>query len=220
MTQNATWGCAGSIKACALRIANLNPVGVPLPGANNVYVTSALVEIAISPQYTDGDENEQKNGCGDVCVEYTEEDRFKRLDLTLQICRPDPEITAMLAGLETISTGGNVIGYDGPPVGTLSATAQNGVSLEVWSWAIIDGALSATRPYFRWVFPKTTWRIGDFTLNSGILVPTLNGRTWTNTNWYNGPANDWSFDSDRHYHVARDTTIPTTTCGATSLAAS
>lgn len=218
MTQNATWGCAGSLHACALRIAKLDTDGVPLPGAGNVYVTSALVEIGFEVVVSEGEDLEQQNGCGDVCVSYKNPDKFKRFDLTMQICRPDPEIIAMLVtGVSTISTGGNVIGWSSPEVGTISG---NGASIEVWSTAIIDGAMAGTRPYFRWVMPKTKWQLGGQTLNNQIMVPTLNGFTETNQNWYNGPANDWPYDSDRHLHVARDTAIPTTTCGATTLSAS
>ena len=84
--------CRPQVQACAIRVARLDTNGVPLPGANNLYVADTLVSLAFSPVYTDGDEIEDKNGCGVVQVNYRGQDSFKRGDVTIQLTRPDPQL--------------------------------------------------------------------------------------------------------------------------------
>lgn len=210
--------CAGSVHALRLRIARLEANGVPDPGPDNLYVTDALVRISNSPVVVEGDDFEQKNGGGIVCVSYKSPDTIKRVDLTMQICTPDPRIHEMLCGGEVLIEGGEVVGWAYPEVGV--DPNPNGVSIEAWSRAIIGGTQASTRPYWRHVFPRTKWRPSDRTLANEVMVPEFAGFSEQNDNWFDGPANDWPHTSDRVYQYARDDVLPASQCGAQTLAAS
>lgn len=210
--------CAGSVHAIRLRVARLTAAGEPSPGANNLYVTDSLVRLNMTPVVVEGDDFEQKNGSGIVCVSYKAPDTIKRLDGTVQICTPDPRIHEMLAGGEVIMDGADVIGYAYPEVGV--DPNPNGVSLEAWSRAVVDGAQANDRPWWRWVLPRTKWTPSDRTLENAVQVPEFSGFSEQNDGWLDGPANDWPYTSNRVLQFARDDDVPASECGAQTLIAS
>ncbi len=213
----AEQSCGSSIYACATRVAVLEQDGVPLPGAGNLYVTDALVKMEGTPQFTKVPEVEVLNACGALCSFYKAIDPFKRVDLTLELCTIDPELEHMLTGGELFSTGGFVIGASAPPVGTVEAAVQNGVSIELWSKHILQGDLDPTWPYIHWIWPRTHWAPDKTTFDINHMPRLFTGFTSENPNWFNGPANDWTFSSDRTYAYAFTKTLPATACGAQNL---
>ena len=144
---------ASSIHGVALRATRLGEDGKPLVGEKNSYVTSAYMKFGFTPEYTAGDEIEEKSANGNVCVYYQGEDVMKRVTFSLSLCNPDPDLTQMLAGgtLLLPQTGTEAIGYASPIAG--AEGTPNGVALEVWSHAIIAGRKAGTDKFWRWVFP-------------------------------------------------------------------
>lgn len=212
--------CLPQVQACAMRVARLDTDGVPLPGASNLYVTDALVSLDVSPVYTDGDEIEEKNANGDVCVSYVSDDSFKRYDVTLSLCTPDPELVEMLTDGGTVLTSGAATGYAGPSIGTLTG---DGMSIELWSKRITDGILDVTYPYARWVYPRVkNLRLGSYQHANGAILPQITGRAYENPNWFDGPANDWPVASDRamQFLPVGLSDKPTPSCGYQTLSAS
>lgn len=212
--------CAGSLQVVRMRVAKLAADGAPAVGAGNLYVTSSLIRISAEPTITEGEEFEQKNGAGDVCVSFLGDDTLKRLAMELDICTPDPELIAMLTGASLVHEdggGGDTVGFQFPAIGD---SIQGGfVSIEAWTRAIVDDVQDDVYPYWRWVFPKTRWRLGTNELANAILTPRLVGRGYGNDTWGNGPANDWDNialeDADRVLNVARDDlALPAAACSA------
>lgn len=216
----AEQSCGSSIFSCVTRVAVLEQDGVPLPGAGNLYVTDALVKMEGTPQFTKIPETEVLNACGALCAFYKAVDPFKRLDLTLELCSIDPELEQMLAGGELFTSGGFSVGKSAPPVGTVEARVQNGVSVELWSKHIVNGDVDPIWPYIHWVYPRTRWMPDRQTHDINHMPRLFTGFTSENPNWFNGPANDWTFASDRTWAWAFTKTIPVTACGAQTLAAS
>lgn len=210
--------CAGSVQAIRVRLAKLDESGAPLAGAGNVYSSKGLVSLQFTPEYEEGEEQTQKNGAGEICIQYKDEDRLKRINLELVICTPDPELHALLAGGDLVTDGGDVIGYNYPAVG--SSPNPNGVSIEAWSKAIVDGHIAEDRPYIRWVFPRVKFRVGQKTLENSPMTHPFTGAGEENPAWLDGPANDWPHIDGRMAGFARDDAIPDATCGATALLAS
>jgi hypothetical protein len=187
---------AGSLFALGIRLTRLGPSGAPLVGADNAYQTDALVQMQFGLEYEEGEEIIQRNGSGRICLTYKAPDSLKRATITgLQFCTPDPNVLAFLIGGEVLEDGdGNQIGYRAPEVG--SEPTPDGVSLELWTRQIIDGAFAG---YNRWVFPRIFVRpSGDWTASgSDPLIPEFEGFGTQNPNWGDGPLNDWDFESDR-----------------------
>ena len=113
---------------------------------------------------------------------------------------------------------GDVIGFARRGVG---ADDPDPVSLELWTRAIgTTGACSqdnAVAGWWRWVYPRVTFTLGDVTHENGIGVVQLKGFGDPNPNWGNGPFNDWPadeyFDPTAPEHFVLDVAGPPTTSG-------
>lgn len=137
-----------------------------------------------------------------------------------------PQMTASGAGLTggvtpavavTTNTGGSNltdIGYRAPEVG--SDPMPNGVSVEMWSRAVVDGAFASDLPYIHWVLARAFLRPSDTLSLSGedAMTPTFEGFTNQNANWGDGPEGDWPYQSDRVWQYARVAAVPDFTRGA------
>jgi hypothetical protein len=98
---------AGSLFALGTRLTKLDTVGAPLVGANNCYVTDALVTVGIGLEYEDGNEIIQRNGSGRICLTFRAPDTLKRGTIAdLSVCSPDPNVLEFAMGGNVISTGG------------------------------------------------------------------------------------------------------------------
>lgn len=210
--------CLPSIQACAMRVSRLDTDGVPLPGASNLYVTEGIIELTATPDVSAGDEVEVKNGKGDICISYREEDKIKRLNVDLMICAPDPELTELLAG-GAVQTSGAAVGYKMEALNV--GTDRTGVSIELWSRRVSsDGDSDAEFPYLWHVYPKVKLKIGARRFFNGALENPFNGFAIENPNWFDGPANDWPVDSDRAYAFLPTASLPDADCGYQTLVAS
>lgn len=219
--------CFGSLQACAIRLAKITAAGAPDVGASNGYVSDALISLQVSVELTEGDEFEQKNGCGAICQTFKDCDRIKRLSLSMDLCQLDANLIEFLTDADLFSSGGNPIGWQFPSV---TAACPNGVSLEVWTKAW-DGTEQAvptfTDPdaaYWHWVFPRTKWTMGNITMDNSIMVVPVTGFAEENSSiTANGPFNDWPEAVANAGGVTRvggvflDASIPTAACAAISV---
>lgn len=204
---------AASVFAIAMRVCKLGPTGLIVPGAGNMYVSDAMTEIPFGHEYEDGDEISKKNAAGRVCVSYKAPDTLKWGTFAITLCSPDDELEAMLSGGDVLLDGSDVIGYAPPAVG--AEPNPNGVGIEVWARAIVDGAAASVNPYFRYVFPRVkNLKLGESTLNGEDLNPTYEGILVQNPNYDDGPANDIEIPTTRIWQRFRDSGYPTPTLGA------
>lgn len=210
--------CLPQIHACRMRVARLGSDGVPLPGANNLYVSSALSVLTFTPNITAGDEFEVKNGCGETCLAYKDCDRIKWLDVELQLCTPDPELHEILVGGVVLQNGAGR-GYGYPRLN--EASCPDGVSIEAWGRRVdAAGASDPTFPYAWWVLPRVYLQLGARTMENGPLSNPFTGHAIENPNWYDGPLNDWPDDSDRVAQWVPTDSMPEADCGYQTLLAS
>lgn len=206
---------ASSITASTIRVTRLTPSGAPLIGERNAYVTKAFISVSMTPEYEDGDEFTQKNAAGQVCVSYRTADTLKRVTLEIALCNPDPEFTEIISGGTLLSKGTTPetqksVGWLAPSVGV--DALPNGVAIEVWSGAMIDGRPAPVDPYWHWLFPYSNMRQGgDRVIENGVLATSFEG--WAVGNAAFGKGGDskapWGWASDRAYGYARTSTIPT-----------
>lgn len=209
--------CRPQIKACATRVTRLEPNGVPDPGANNMYVSDSLVSFAWTNNVTEGEEIEIPSACGNP-ISFKDEDIAKRVDVTMQINRPDPQFMELLAG-GTVLTNGAAVGLGAPRLNV--ADTRYGVSIELWAWNITTGGtIDPTFPYNWWVWPKVMLSYDSATFENGPYLPTLKGFATENSNFFDGPLNDWDVASDRVWQFLPTTSIPATGCGYITVVAS
>lgn len=209
--------CRPQIQACALRVARLDSNGVPSPGANNLYVSDALVSMGFTAEQTEGEEFEMPNACGNI-ITFKDDDKLRRLNIELSLRVPDPELTELLAG-GAVLTDGEAVGYAWPELN--EAPNPNGVSIELWAKRITEGGqIDPDFPYNWWAFPLSKLFVNDGTFENGPFQPTFSGFATENENWFDGPLNDWPVASDRVLQYIPTATLPTTQCGYIELVAS
>jgi hypothetical protein len=182
------------VQAFRTRITKLDDNGVPTPGASKVYVTGALTALTTNPVYVDGDEFEEKNGGGEICVSFKGPDTFKRIDWELTICTPDPYLLEMLSGGDVL-TDGAAVGFAYPALGPMDPTP---ISIELWTKRVDEGVIDSALPYAWWVLPWCdSMRLGSKTFGNNAILPAISGRAFENDNWFDGPTNNWDPNSDR-----------------------
>jgi hypothetical protein len=205
----ATQEYAASIQGVSIRVTRLDASGNLLNEPGDSYTTSAFMRLSFTPEYEEGDEITEKGANGAVCVTYKSPDTLKRITMELAICEPDPELTQLLSGglllrknLGTYaSPDRKSVGWSSPATG--DDPAGNGVAIETWSHAIIDGKKASTLPYFHWVFPYAKLRLsGDRVIENGLLANTFEGYGLGNTAFSMGL-------DERPYSYARSYWAPT-----------
>jgi len=214
----ATQEYAASIQGVSIRVTRLDASGNLLNEDGDSYTTSGFMRLSFTPEYEEGDEITEKGADGTVCVTYKSPDTLKRITMELAICEPDTELTQLISGglllrknLGTYaSPDRKSIGWSSPATG--DDPAGNGVAIECWSFAIIDGKKASTLPYFHWVFPYAKLRLsGDRVIENGLLASTFEGYGLGNTNFGDGLDERWEFPvaTERPYSYARSYWAPT-----------
>lgn len=208
---------AGSIYAIRMRLTRLNPDGSPLVGAKSQIVSNALTKANFTPQTEDGDEIELKNGAGELCVYYLAPATLKSMDFELDLCSPDPESAEMLSGGDVLVDGSDSVGYAAPEVGTIPV--PNGMSVELWSRAIINSAPALVNPYLHWVFPRLFLVQDQLSFEADAAQPVFKGNGQQNDGWGTGPEGDWEFTSNRLWQWVRTSELPAVTDGYAAVTA-
>lgn len=209
--------CEPQVQAVRMRVCRLDGLGVPNPGANNMYVTDAFISIAVTPVYLDGLDLTVPNAGGVNCVDFKGPDTLRRADIVITLCSPDPYLMNMLSN-GTLLTATGKVGYASPRVGQVSQAA---VSIEAWANRLDGNDVDGINPWAWWVYPKAlNLRLQPHTHMNGALSPSFQGHLVENHNWFNGPLNDWEGASDKLYQWLPTHTLPDAHCGPLTLAAS
>jgi hypothetical protein len=199
---------AASIAGVALRVTLLNADGTKQIGPSASYVTNQFVDLGITPEYEAGGEFVQKGADGSAMISFKSPDTLKRVNTTLTLVDPNPELTQMLAGGQLLSQTGVSVGYNSPKVGEVAT--PNGVAIEVWAKAIVNGRLASTNPYWMWVLPYVqVTSTGERKIADGILGTTFTGWGLGNSSFVSPGTPTWAFGTDRPYGYARVASLPT-----------
>lgn len=198
---------AASILGVALRVTLLNADGSKQVGPSASYVTNQFVDLGITPEYEAGGEFIQKGADGSAMISFKSADTLKRVNTTLTLVDPNPEITQMLAGGQLLSSAGVSVGYNAPKIGEVAT--PNGVAIEIWSKAIVNGKIAATNPYWQWILPYVqVTSTGERKIADGILGTTFTGWGLGNAAFQSPAAPQWAFGTDRPYGYARVASLP------------
>jgi hypothetical protein len=197
-------------------------------GAGRGYVIDSQVLLTVGTEIEEGEEFTQKNAGGRLCASLREDDLFKRVTLSLQVCNLDPILENYLTGARLFNASGLAIGAQAPASNTALTAA---VCLEGWSRAwdgtqqAIPAATSPSVAYHHWVFPHAHgFTVQDFDLNNGIHLFQYDGIGDENSAiTLNGPFNDWpSTIADEGGVVGAyghffDSAIPSSTCATIAV---
>lgn len=221
----ATSTCATPIKGTHLRIIALDACGIPVTGSSGlVVVTKGFVQVAMEPQYQDGEEFFERTADGTPCVNQKDDPTLTRMQLTIDFCEVNVLGASYITSARALTTGT-------PTTGTGFAVAEgnptNRFSLEVWQQVAGSGSCdeSGNQRYIYNAWPNVgASQLGGYTIENGrstlqvisetkgaaSIWDTLVGSSWL-------PAGEF-VDTDEHWVWNVTTTPPPTiACDSTTL---
>lgn len=218
---------AASVQGVAIRATKLAADGTLI--ATQSYTSKSFIRVSFTPEYEEGDEITEKNADGTVCVTYKAPDTLKRVTMEVAVCDPDPILEHLLSGgvllAGEVQSSAGVESGDPEAQGWASASvgedpSGNGVAIEVWSRAVVEGKSALTMPYFHWVFPYVKTRLsGDRVIENGLLATTFEGFGLGNSAFAEGPdatgltAWRWPDVTNRPYMHGRAAAAPAVSRG-------
>ena len=175
---------SSSIRGKALRITKLDACGNIVYGAKSTLVTDGFIKIDLKAEREDGEETNQKNANGKLCVVDKAPAQLKYVTAEMEFCGVNPELASMITGQPVIlNAAGDAVGV---PIGE---TVEAFFALEVWS--DIPGAacgIAGVRPYFYYVLPYLTGGVfGDFTIEEKAATFSMTSETRAPNAWGSGP---------------------------------
>jgi hypothetical protein len=208
---------AASIHCVAMRVAQLDASGAPTAGLKQ-YVSDSLTRIDFNADIEAGPEISDRNAAGVLVVTWKIMDVIKRLVMTVELVTPDPELEVILSGGVVYTGTGSpapVIGMQYPPVNV--EAVPNGVGIEAWTRAVVNGHQPVDLPWMRWIFPKVRLRKSNRTADVNRMATVLEGFGDENAQFGAGPAGDITHDVSRVTQWYRDTAFPTPVLGAQTI---
>lgn len=166
--------------ACAMRLSRINADGTYDTSATGGFMRcGGIISVAQADVTRAGDDKEQADSCGNLCAVRKYEDRYKRTDLTIELCGREREIEEMVGGVSFIVVTADNVGvvrYGDNLCST--AVAKTRTFLELWVEAYECDGPRADAPWIRKVFPWTKLT-ADFsnTLNGDASKISLKGFT-------------------------------------------
>ena len=207
------------VRGKRLRVTRTDECGTPPePSAEcALVVTKGFITVGLTSETADGDDIEQKNADGDLCISDKSRDQFKRWNLEAEFCEVDPALLSLVSNavLET-DWDDDVVGirtYQGAPEGSFA--------LEVWAGVPGEDCLPGEAAQYGYlllpfVIPGV---LGDITIENDAATFTISGHTRGAGGWGVGPYDVVPINSDNdpgplgdamlssEHHLLRTTTI-------------
>lgn len=180
------------VQGLALRVARLDATGATPTGAQNSFVTESFIRLSASPEIQTGTSITTTAANGKNCLDRKDPPTYRWWNVELEICGAPPELLELIAGALLVTDGGDNVGWGVPKLGEVFA--EDGVSVELWSYAIgDDNTADAVTPYYRYALPRTYgWTLGEVAIENGARNQKFTGTAIENSEWGDGPVNDWT----------------------------
>lgn len=228
--------CVPLARASRMRLTRLDSCGAPDPGTKGTLVSDGFINVDGTFNYLDPEEITQLNANGDLCIDDQGNPQLRWVDLSIVMCRVDPDAFNMITGNPLVMDDAatpNAVGFRV----NKAVTGTANFALELWSG--VDGQAcdaSGNTQYGYWLFPYVVQaRIGDFSVANAALTLTFTARTHDDSLWGTGPSAYLvrrdavagtpevlltAIDDSDHLHYETVTVAPpAAACGATTLAA-
>lgn len=212
---------ATSVRGYAMRVSALSVSGTPLTGTSgSVWVSGQFLNVQFTPQNEAGEDIANKAADGSLCQILKTPDILKYYNVHIEVCNPEPELTALLSGGTTFTNPGSspVTGYQSLQAGALTTSGVGfGVGIEVWSAAYVNGRLASTNPYWVHVFPNTVLTLtGTRSIENNFIATVFEGFCFGNSSFFPGggtPA--LLIPTDKPYQYDRVPALPSIINGFT-----
>lgn len=174
-----------------LRITAVDNRGLPKYGPCSSIVSEGWVDVKVTGEYDEGDEQTTRTASGLICLSEKPCPQLKFLNVAMQFCLVDPDIATLVN-----PTFKKLTDYKGDTVGweeSYNQSCDEGIALEVWmklsQYESDDRYAEGGWLYYLIPF-IAGGTAGDDEINAGGLNLTLNGRTRKGTQWGVGPYRD------------------------------
>jgi hypothetical protein len=185
------------IKGRVYRLVKVDSCGVPVTGASSAVFVSKFVQVQQSPVYEDGEEFLVKNADGTFCVNEADDDQFKRMQLTIDLCAVDPLMLATTLGARVLDVGSPLVTGAGFALAEGANTGH--FSLELWQNVAGASACdeSGNQQYLYSAWPHVySGRIGDYTVGNAVSQFQIVAKTKSaSALWGSGPGSGTSWIS-------------------------
>lgn len=181
--------CFPLARASTMRLTRLDSCGVPDPGPTGQLVTNGFINVDHTPNYLDPEEITTLNANGDLCVDDQGRPQLRWLDLSIVMCRIDPDAFNIITGnplvLNDAATPESVgFRINGELTGTVN------FAMELWSGVkgqACDAEGNALYGY--WLLPFIVQaRVGQWSVANAALNLTMTARTSIGSGWDVGPT--------------------------------
>jgi hypothetical protein len=203
------------LKACLAQFVLLDACGEPVTGASSKLTTKGFIKIDAKAQIEAGQEFLQKNACGELEINETDDDLFKRYDLTMDFVKIDPEGLTLISSARGLMSGADVNGF---AVG--EANQSNRFSLELWTKVGGQACANGQPLWFYAAFPNVGGgRVTDMTFEDGPLTLSVTGKTrGAGATWGRGPSHvldvsDPALTTDHFIGFITEVQPPAPVCG-------
>jgi hypothetical protein len=178
--------CFQSLQGLALRATKLDSCCNPIEGECSTVVSESYISLALTAEIEAADEFTVKLANGSLCLSETGSPTLKRYNVVATICRADPDLLNIFAGLNT------VLDWDDNPVGFQVPTGlSNGAKFALEFWTRVPSDIceaGADVQYLYWLLPcLEDGQIGDFTVENGPMNFTLTANATPSSTWGVGP---------------------------------
>lgn len=227
--------CRPLARGRRMRLTRLDDCGTPAPGPKGTLVTDGFISVASAPNYLDPEEITQLNANGDLCVDDQGNPQLRWIDLTIAMCRVDPDAFNIITGNPLVlddAVAPNTVGFRI----NKGVTGTASFAMELWSGVTGQSCSTGDVEYGYWLLPFIVQaRVGDWTVENGALTMTLTARTHDDSQWGTGPSAYLpradavagtpekiltAIDDEDHVHFEVVTIAPpAAACGATALVA-
>lgn len=178
--------CFQGLQGLALRATLLDECCNPVEGECSTVVSESYISIGLAAEIEAADEFTVKLANGTLCLSETGSPTLKRYKMTAVICRADPDLLNIFAGLNAVlDWDDNAVGFQVPH--GLSNGAK--FALEFWTRVPSDSCEpGASVQYLYWLLPcLENGQIGDFTVENGPMNFTLTADATASSTWGVGP---------------------------------
>lgn len=179
--------CFTVVRGKRLRVTRLDECGNP-PGdetEDSLVITKGFVTVELSAVVSDGDDIEQKNADGDICVSDRSRDQFRRWDVSIELCEVDPALLGMLTNVVLEED------YDGNVVGVrqVEGASVDTFALELWTGVPGTDCLPGEPTTYGYLLLPTVvpGSLGDITIENGATTFSVSGHTKGSGGWGTGP---------------------------------